>query len=246
MLPHVSCCKHIAKQHLPPPFRRPACYRIVHAVFPHVIPRAFLCVAQATSYDHPIAAILLVKRCIANAVVKHVTVGTATTVKGLSDQCDTGRSICLLEGARARDLGFDVCTPDRVPSPPLYLFEKELAAFSRDGVYMTTQVLGAVSSALHARVVLWVQHATAPTKLVVHRLHAQHGGALSVHSPFGATGVIHLYFYNSYNPCDSDVHLWGSGRVGHFEVLLLQRPACGMARLDAESAIKSNNYALER
>lgn len=41
-----------------------------------------------------------------------------------------------------------------------------------------------------------------------------------MYSPTGADKTIHLYFYNSGNPADTNVTEWASSRAGHFELML--------------------------
>lgn len=111
---------------------------------------------QDTRFVHPLQDVQLV-----NAIVNHVTVGRAKTVahlRTMSTQRDC-RLLHLLEGARARSMGFGI-SDDSKNRKPLSVFQVQLQnAFLKDYQYLTLTVMGAVAEAISANIVFWLPHA---------------------------------------------------------------------------------------
>ena len=79
------------------------------------------------------------------------------------------RTLHLLQGATARMMGLDVLD-DETNRHPISHVKDELDCESLwDHRYMTLAMTGALAQAINTAIVVWVQHPTSPSKLVVHR-----------------------------------------------------------------------------
>lgn len=125
---------------------------------------------QATEFAYTLPEVRLLKDSIADAIVKHVTVGLVKTVAQLSTMCTQPdcRLLHLLEGARARSMGFDISDGFN-NRKRLSVFDVQLQlAFLKDNLYMPLSIMGAVAEAVGTNIVVWVQHPQSGDRLVVH------------------------------------------------------------------------------
>lgn len=152
-----------------------------YITFHHVPPP----VTQATHTAYPLEVIRRLKDVVADAIVEHVTVGLAKGVGQLREQCahEGGRVLHLIEGARARTMGFEVFD-SLSKRKKLPVFEAELhRRFLTDYEYMPLTVMGAAADAIKAGIVVWVQHPEYADHLVVHREYQVRFSAVASHVP---------------------------------------------------------------
>lgn len=117
------------------------------------------------------AIVRLLRRSCADAVVHHVTLGHLPTMASLNEACDAGgdRSLHLLEGARARMLGFDVADSYNDRQPLSVLRDHIDRHLLRDNAFLQASLLGPLAEALNVKIVVWVQDPQRPDHLCVWR-----------------------------------------------------------------------------